>query len=323
MKKFKVIILFFLIMAVFSHFLLSQEGRGEARLKGVVIDKDGNPVEGAKVELESLVHRLTMTTTTDKDGRWSFIGLGKTVVRLTVSKEGYDPAVIQQLEVSAFSANNPDQEIVLLKTTDVENLEEEDPRTLYLKGEDLYNNGEYETALAVFKEFAEKQPELYEARINIGNCYIKLKQYDKAIEEFEFVLGKLEEERGDLEGNETAASVYASLGELYMDKEDFEKAKDYFEKSIAIDPSNYALSYNVAEILFNSNNIDEAIHYYKLAAEIKPEWPKSYLKLGYCYLNKGETMIAIDYLNKFIELSPEDDPQVSAVKNIIKQLEKK
>lgn len=323
MKKFKVIILFFLIMAVFSHFLLSQEGRGEARLKGVVIDKDGNPVEGAKVELESLVHRLTMTTTTDKDGRWSFIGLGKTVVRLTVSKEGYDPAVIQQLEVSAFSANNPDQEIVLLKTADVENLEEEDPRTLYLKGEDLYNNGEYETALAVFKEFAEKQPELYEARINIGNCYIKLKQYDKAIEEFEFVLGKLEEERGDLEGNETAASVYASLGELYMDKEDFEKAKDYFEKSIAIDPSNYALSYNVAEILFNSNNIDEAIHYYKLAAEIKPEWPKSYLKLGYCYLNKGETMIAIDYLNKFIELSPEDDPQVSAVKNIIKQLEKK
>jgi tetratricopeptide (TPR) repeat protein len=323
MKKFKVIILFFLIMAVFSHFLLSQEGRGEARLKGVVIDKDGNPVEGAKVELESLVHRLTMTTTTDKDGRWSFIGLGKTVVKLTVSKEGYDPAIIPELEVSAFTSNNPDQEIVLLKTADVENLEEEDPRTLYLKGEDLYNNGKYETALAVFKEFAEKQPELYEARINIGNCYIKLKQYDKAIEEFEFVLGKLEEEKGDLEGNEMVASVYASLGELYMDKEDFEKAKDYFEKSIAIDPSNYALSYNVAEILFNSNNIDEAIHYYKLTAEIKPEWPKSYLKLGYCYLNKGDTKTAIDYLNKFIELSPEDDPQVSAVKNIIKQLEKK
>lgn len=310
-------------MAVFSHFLLSQEGRGQARLKGVVIDKDGNPVEGAKVELESLVHKLTMTTTTDKDGKWSFIGLGKTVVQLKVSKEGYDPAIIPELEVSAFTSNNPEQEIVLNKTADIESLKEEGPKTLYLKGEDLYNQGEYESALAVFKEFAEKQPELYEARINIGNCYIKLKQYDKAVEEFEFVLEKLKEEKVDLEGNETAASIYASLGELYMDKNDFEKAKEYFKKSITIDPSNYALSYNVAEILFNSNNIDEAIHYYKLTAEIKPEWPKSYLKLGYCYLNKGETKTAIDYLNKFVELSPEDDPQISAVKNIIKQLEKK
>jgi len=107
-----------------------------------------------------------------------------------------------------------------------------------------------------------------------------------------------------------------------MDKNDFEKAKEHFEKSIRIDPSNHALSYNVAEILFNSNRIDEAIHYYELTAKIKPDWPKSYLKLGYCYLNKGEMDTAIDYLNEFVELSPEDDPQVSTIKNLIKQLEK-
>lgn len=194
---------------------------------------------------------------------------------------------------------------------------------MYLKGEKLYNQEEYEKALDVFKEFVEKQPDLYEARVSMGNCYIKLKQYDKAIQEFEFVLDKLEEEKEDLKGNETAASIYASLGELYMDKNDFDRAKDYFEKSIDIDPSDHALSYNVAEILFNSNKIDEAIQYYQLTAEIKPDWPNSYLKLGYCYLNKGEMRKAIDYLNKFVELSPQDDPQVNAVKNLIKQLEKK
>ena len=321
MKKFKVIILFFLFIVIFSHFLLSQEGRGQARLKGVVIDIDGNPIEGAEVELESLVHNLIMKTRTDEEGRWFFLGLGKTVVKIKVSKEGYDPTIIPELHVSAIK--NPEQEIVLNKITDIQSLEEKDPRALFLKGEKLYNQGEYEKALAVFKEFVEEQPELYEARINIGNCYIKLKQHDKAIEEFEFVLEKLKEEKNDLNGNEIASSIYASLGELYMDKNDFEKAKEYFEKSITIDPSNHALSYNVAEILFNSNKIDEAIHYYELTAEIKPEWPKSYLKLGYCYLNKGEMKTAIDYLNKFVELSPEDDPQISAVKNIIKQLEKK
>jgi len=321
MKKFKVIISFFLFIAVFSNFLISQEGRGQARLKGKVVDEDGNPIEGAKVELESLVHKLTMTTKTDENGRWSFIGLGKTVMKIKFSKEGYDPTIIPELNVSAIK--NPDQEIVLKKIMDVESLEEKDPKALYLKGDKLYNQGEYKKALTVFKEFIEKQPELYETRVNIGNCFIKLKQYDKAMEEFKFVLEKLEEGKNDLEGNKTASSLYASLGELYMDKNDFEKAKEYFEKSINIDPSNHALSYNVAEILFNSNKIDEAIYYYKLAAKIKPDWPKSYLKLGYCYLNKEQMETAIDYLNKYVELSPEDDPQVNSVKNIIKQLEKK
>ncbi len=273
------------------------------------------------VELESLVHKLTMTTTTNEKGIWSLIGLGKTVVKIKVSKEGYDPTIIPQLDVSAIK--NPEQEIVLKKTTDVESLGEESPKELYLKAEKLYSQEEYEKALDVFEEFVEKQPDLYEARINIGNCYIKLKQYDKAIEEFKFVIEKLEEEKSDLKGNDTASSVYASLGELYMDRNDFEKAKEYFEKSIDIDPSNHALSYNVAEILFNSNRIDEAIHYYQLTAKIKPDWPKSYLKLGYCYLNKGEMETAIDYLNRFIELSPEDDPQVNSVKNLIKHLEMK
>jgi len=175
--------------------LISQEGRGQARLKGVVLDDDGNPIEGVKIELESLVHKLSMTTETNKKGIWSFIGLGRTVVKITASKEGYDPTTIPKLDVSAIK--NLEQEIVLQKITDIERLEEEDPRTLYLKGDKLYNQGEYEKALVVFKEFVETQPKLYEARVNIGNCYIRLRQYDKAMEEFRFVLEKLKVEKGE------------------------------------------------------------------------------------------------------------------------------
>ncbi|MFW6160413.1 MAG: tetratricopeptide repeat protein [Acidobacteriota bacterium] len=320
MKKIKVIIALFIFMTISASFLTAQEGRGQARLKGVVIDKDGNPVEGAKVELESLIHNLSMTTKTDENGVWSFLGLGRTVVKITVSKEGYDPTVIPELNVSAI--RNPDQEILLIESTDIEQIDEEDPKSIYQKGENLYDQGEYEKAISVFKEFIEKQPDLYEARINLGNCYVKLKEYDKAIEEFEFVLEKLKEEQTDLKENKTAASLYASLGELYMDLDDLEKAKEYFEKSINIDPSNHALAYNVAEILFNSSKIDEAITYYKKSAEINPNWPKSYLKLGYCYLNKAEIENSITYFNKFVELSPEDDPQVSSVKELIIQLER-
>ena len=315
--------IFFLILGMCSLFLPAQEGRGQARLKGTVVDEDGNPVAGATVELSSLIHDLTMTAQTDEDGEWSFIGLGKTVVKITARKEGYDPTVIQRLQVSAFSRRNPDLEIVLKKTASLEELETVSPKALYMKGERLYEEGEYEKALAAFQEFLEKQPDLYEARINIGNIYIKLNQPDKAIEQFNIVLDKLKQEKEDLQGDETAAAVYASLGELHMDKNDFEQAQEYFAKSIEINPSNHALAYNVGEILFNSQRIDEAIEYYQLAAEINPDWPKSYLKLGYCYLNKGENEKAIENLEKFIQLSPEDDPMADSVRSIIENLKQR
>ncbi|MDD8021349.1 MAG: tetratricopeptide repeat protein [Acidobacteriota bacterium] len=316
------IVFYLLVCLLFSSvFLSAQEGRGQARLKGVVLDKNGKPIEGATVELESLTHKLSMTTTTDKNGSFSFLGLGKTVVKITVSKEGYDPTIIPHLELS--SIKNPDQEIRLIEKTSMENLDESNPQAVYQKAEDLYEAGDYEKALTMFNKFIELQPDLYQARINLGNCYVKLREYDKAIQEFEFVLNKLNEENTDLKGNVVAASLYASLGELYMDQDNLEKAKEYFEKSINIDPSDHALAYNVAEILFNSGKTDEAINYYQLAIKINPTWQKPYLKLGYCYLNKGETETAVSYFKKFVELSPADDPQVNLVKEIIKQLEKK
>ncbi|MDD8032142.1 MAG: tetratricopeptide repeat protein, partial [Acidobacteriota bacterium] len=320
-KKLLSVLILLSLLAFSASFLSAQEGRGQARLSGVVLDQDGNPVEGATVTLESLIHNLTMTTTTDAKGAWSFLGLGKTVAKITVTKEGYDPTVIPQLEISGL--RNPEQEIKLIKKTAITGFDENDPRAVYEKGASLYEEGEYEKALAMFERFLELQPDLYEARVNIGNCYVRLKEYDKAIKEFEFVLEKLNQEYPDLTGNKTAASIYASLGELYMDQGKLEEARQYFEKSISIDRSDHALPYNVGEILFNSGKIDEAITYYKIATEINPKWPKSYLKLGYCYLNKAEMETALTYFKKFIELSPEDDPQVEIAKSIIQQLEKK
>ncbi|HOE13909.1 MAG TPA: tetratricopeptide repeat protein [Candidatus Saccharicenans sp.] len=315
------LILILLPLLSFSAVLLSaQEGRGQARLNGVVVDQDGNPVEGATVTLESLIHNLTMTTTTDAKGAWSFLGLGKTVARITVTKEGYDPTIIPQLQISAIK--NPEQEIKLIKKTATTGFDENDPRAVYEKGISLYEQGEYEEAIAMFERFLELQPDLYEARVNIGNCYVRLKEYDKAIKEFELVLEKLNQKYPDLTGNKMAASIYASLGELCMDQGKLEEARKYFDMSISLDRSDPALPYNIGEILFNSGKIDEAITYYKIAIEINPKWPKSYLKLGYCYLNKAEMETAINYFKKFVDLSPEDDPQVEIAKNIIKQLEK-
>ncbi len=317
--------LFSLLFIFFiASFVFGQEGRGNARLKGFVFDKEGQPIKGAKIELQSLIHNLKKTVFSDEKGRWAFLGLGKTVVKITVTKEGYNPVIIPKLTVSAFTKKNKIQKIILTRIDDVSSIEKEDPKTLFEKGQKLYEEGKYEKALKVFYKIIEKNPNLFLIKMNIGNCYVKMKKYNKAVEEFNWVLEKLKEKTPDLKGNKNAASLYASIGEIYMEKGDYVKAKEYFTKSIEIEPTNHALAYNVAEILFNMSKIDEAIKYYKLAAKINPKWAKAYLKLGYCYVNKGDTKNAIKYFNEFLSLSKDKNPQdVSVVKEILKTLKRK
>ena len=77
----------------------------------------------------------------------------------------------------------------------------------------------------------------------------------------------------------------------------------------------------MGEVFFSNQRIDDAIKYFELAIQIKEDWSKPYLKLGYTYLNKGDFNKALENFNKFVEISP-DNPEVPAVKNIITTIEK-
>jgi len=74
--------------------------------------------------------------------------------------------------------------------------------------------------------------------------------------------------------------------------------------------------------MFKAGKVDEAIKYYLLALQLNPKEEIYYLKLGYAYLNKGDIPPALEYLKKFLELSP-DHPQAESVRKLINSLEKK
>ena len=80
-------------------------------------------------------------------------------------------------------------------------------------------------------------------------------------------------------------------------------------------------AYNVVQIFFSHQKIDEAIKYYELAIQIKKDWSKPYLRVGYAYLNKSAFDKALENFNKFVEMDPEN-PEVPQVKNIIATIER-
>ncbi len=319
-KSFFKLSLFIVIVLCFASFILAQAGRGTARISGVVKDEQGNGIKSAKIVIEFLEDAQVMREiTVNKKGEWAIMGLGTGTWRVTASAEGYisvyKDVYIHQLEI------NPKITLILKKTTrsDQAMIEDESSLGFLEKTNQLFTEKKYDEAIALLKQFLEINPNVYQAFISIGDCYREKGELEQALEEYNKALEQAKKD--ELMGMEMTAKALARIGECYMRKEDFETAQDYFKLSIESYPENEILAYNVGEIYFSNQRIDEAIYYFELSTQIKSDWGLPYLKLGYAYLNKGDYEKAKLNLNKFLELDPES-PEAPTVENMIDYLEK-
>lgn len=319
-KKISRLFLIVSISLLFVGYGFAQAGRGKGRINGVVVNEQGNSIKSATIVIEFAENKeFSQETTADENGEWAFIGLGTGTWRVTASADGYistyQDIYVRQLE------RNPKITLTLKKIqpTDEGIVQDESSLSLLEEANQLFTERKYDESIALFEQFLEKNPDVYQTHLNIGDCYREKGEVDKAVEEYNKVLE--EAKKDDLMGKEMAAKALAATGECYLKKGDFEAAQGYFEQSIELYSDNEILAYNVGEIYFSNQKIDEAIHYFTLSTQIKPEWGPPYLKLGYSYLNKGEYEQAKQNLNRFLELDPES-PEAPNIKNVIDYLEK-
>jgi tetratricopeptide (TPR) repeat protein len=298
-------------------FIQAQEGRGGGRLTGTVVDEKGDAIEGATVTLKYIEFNYQLQTKSNKKGQWGLIGLGKGTIQVTGELEGYASATTQQ-PISGV-ATNPEIRLVLKKGTGAAG---DENRDAILRANEMFDNRQYEEALKLYQEFAQKNPTNYKIGIYIANCKTEMGEYEDALAEYQKVLAEITKETPDLKGNATAALTYAGIGDAYLRQQKFKEAEENFRRSIDIQPGDPALPYNVAEIMFVQNKVDDAEKYYQMAVQIKPEWPKPYLKLAYVAMNKGQMDKALDFLKKYCEIGI-DDPKFAEGKALLDLLQKK
>ncbi|MEW5900731.1 MAG: tetratricopeptide repeat protein [Acidobacteriota bacterium] len=309
-----------ILLFVLGGFSNGQEHLGRARIHGTVVDESGAPVEGALVEAQILQGTTKLEGKSDQKGRFAIGGLGGGMWRVTASKSGYASASVE-IKVSQLSAN-PAINLVLRKLTDTALTSDKEVMSQFDRGNALLSQGDVDGALKIFEEFVLKYPELFQVHLNIGTCYFKKGELDRAESEFKLVLDRVLTVSGDYSKDAAAAlRGLTGLGEIALRRDDLEAAQEYFSRGLEISPQDETAAYNVGEILFSNQKVDEAIRYFELAAQIKKDWPKPHLKLGYAYLNKGDFDKALRSFNDFIKMSPED-PEVSQVKSIVETIEK-
>ena len=306
--------LMMLLIVILITAVPAQAGRGKGRLIGVVVDEKDVPLPQVKVSIEFEKGGLKEETVCNKKGEWGFIGLGTGNCSVTASADGYLDAVshayVQQLE------KNPPLKLILREDKEKKaHVKDEASLQELDNGNQLFSERKFDEALLIFQKFAENNPNVYQIFFNIGDCFREKGEYDKANEQYNIALAKAKE-KSDIV---IQAKALAASGEVYLRQSKFKEAQEFFKQSIALNPKDEILAYNVAEIFFGSNQTDDAIRYYQLAIQIKPEWSDPYVKIGYAYLNKGEIAKAIENFNEFLKRDPQS-AQAPTIKNLVDSL---
>jgi tetratricopeptide (TPR) repeat protein len=304
----KIVFLLLVLIFVAHSFALNQGYKGKGKIKGIVMDKEGNPIEGVAIKLYSKKVASGSEVTTDSNGKWRAFYIRGGPYDIDFEKAGFMPKQIN-LNISEYN-KNPDVEISLKKVEGMALTEE--LRQELQNGNTLYDEEKYEDAIQVYNTIVENFPEAFILYRNIGNCYFRMENYEKAEE---FYLKVLEKEPDDHE-------AMLGIGNTYANRDQNDKALEWYNKIEFEKISDFMVLYNIGSNFYTQGKHKEALKYYRKAVELKSDFQDALYQLGLVNLTLGNNQEAIDAFQKYLEYETESG-RADQVRNFIEFLKKK
>ena len=153
------------------------------------------------------------------------------------------------------------------------------------------------TGLIIFlislPKFADFSTNLNQDYNNLGNVYLSIKQYDKAIRCYERVERK----------NPKSFFSNFNKGNVYKAKKQYEIAISEYLKEIKKNPKFAGAYYNAGYVYREMGNIKKAIFYLEKAKQIEPS-EDCFVNLGYLYNKEGRHNETIAIFEEGIKLYP-------------------
>lgn len=149
-------------------------------------------------------------------------------------------------------------------------LNEQHAEALNLLGVIYIHQNNFQKAKLIYRKLlsiTQKEPAYY---CNYGRCLYSMGRLDEALEAYENAI-KLDA---------TRASRFISAGQIYYEKEDFEKALFYFTKALDIEPQNIEYLRLVARLAEKTGDSERLHRSLKKITELEPYDEKVKEKLG-------------------------------------------
>jgi len=308
--SFRKIILFIFAVIFFLFFSsLVVQAQVQGKVRGMVTDAQGNPLEKVAVTIisvKSVLQRYEVTT--GKDGKFAQIGIQPGYYQVICKKDGFAP---RTMEVHVEIASDTNLEVKLETADQVAMKSLSAADNAFLKATNLYNNQKFEEAVAGFGEAIKLNPDNWAYYFNLGLTYKKLNKTTEARGAF----GQA------VELNPESFSANKEMGELLAKEGDFAGAAEYYKKAVAVSPSDPDGHYNLGACLVNLGQSEEAFEHFQKTIELKPDYAEAYFQLGSLYINQNKTKEAVTSLEKFIQLAPQHE-KAALARQLLEYLKK-
>lgn len=304
----KAAFLVFVLVFLTPSLAFTQGYKGKGKVKGIVTDEEGNPLEGAKVKLYCERGASGFEVITDSNGKWRAFYIRGGPWDIDFEKIGYMP---KKIDVNLSEVNkNPDIEIRMQK---IEGLVITDDLKEELQmGNDLFGQEKYEEAIEVYESIVEKFPDAYIIHKNIGNAYFKMEKYEQAEDSYMKVLEK------DPEDHESMLSI----GNTFMNRGQDARALEWYNKIAFEKISDPLVLFNIGSNFYTQGQHQEALKYYRRAVELKGDFLDALYQLGLVNLTLGNNQEAIEVFTEYLKNDAESQ-RADQVRNFLEFLKKK
>lgn len=280
--------------------------------RGKVVDEQGQPIEGAKIELDYKggVNRK-YETKTNKKGEFTQVGLASGMYEITASKEGYQPGQIG----GRISLGEPTYlpEIKLRKPGAGGGASGSAGGAAQLQAAfknalDLTQAGKLDEAEAAYKELLTKVPSIPEIHYNLAFVYSQKKDWANAEASFQKAL--------ELKPDYSDAMV--SLARVYQESGQAQKAVDLMAKGAG--SGDAKAQFNLGIMMMNAGKDEEALAAFLKAAELDATNAEAFYYIGTRSLQLGKLPEAVAALEKYISMDPKNAGNLAAAKQILPAL---
>jgi tetratricopeptide (TPR) repeat protein len=270
--------LFFAFVALLAAALplSAQSWAGRGRLQGEIRDEQGKPIDGAKITLRKGTERVDPkldgpnVITTNKNGKWSILGLAQGPWGILIEKEGFMPSE-GQVQVNEFAVAPPIN--ITLKVV---------PKEVQQKAVEASGNAKAKAA------------------IEQGNALLGQNKFADARAQYEQALSLLEVDDPVLK-----SSIQRTIARTWFEEGKQDKAIDTLKAALALKPDDVDSLQLISTLLVAAGREKEAEAYIaKLPAGSKVD-PNSLLNLGIKLYNEKDLTGALDKFDRVVKDNPE------------------
>jgi Tfp pilus assembly protein PilF len=153
-------------------------------------------------------------------------------------------------------------------------------------------NETWKSELNLWSDAAQKSPQKIRTHLNLAGSYFNSKQYDLAIQEYQFVRSL----------NPANPQIYAGLGISYLRKRELDLAEPAFKKALELDPNLIDAKTGLGIIRYTQNRYAEALDYFRQVYPYRRESIQLVDLMSYCSIQVGNFPEAILVLEPSLNL---------------------